>query len=244
MKVGGYQTVDRNASDIINDSNVSGASVSDALNTLDGALPGDPVHATFTGDGTTTVFDVGVALPDATQLIVALGGVTQTAGIDYSTSGSSVTYVTAPPVPQSGLDTPNIQIMGASPSTTLLAAGAIPTAILPWDHTRLPSVGTIYTLPNGTTWEDYYQIDFFARASSSTIVAFATGPAVLAPGNFDNTSWYVTISAGGVTLAYSSSTQVEVTNNVDSSYLYGITGWLKTSGAAGAQSDMINGGAF
>ena len=84
-----------------------------------------PIHATFTGDGSTTVFDVGVALPDATQLIVALGGVTQTAGIDYSTSGSSVTFVTAPPVPQSGLDTPNIQIMGASPSTTLAQSDMI-----------------------------------------------------------------------------------------------------------------------
>jgi hypothetical protein len=71
-----------------------------------------PVHATFTGDGSTTTFDAGVTLPAATALMVSVGGIIQTAVTDYTTSGTEITFVTAPPAPQSGLDTPNIQIMG------------------------------------------------------------------------------------------------------------------------------------
>jgi hypothetical protein len=96
------------------DNNIGNDPTVDAVNwaNASGFTPATQVHATFTGDGVTTTFDAGVALPAATALMVSVGGIIQTAVTDYSTSGTQVIFTTPPPTPQSGLDTPNIQIMG------------------------------------------------------------------------------------------------------------------------------------
>ena len=50
----------------------------------------------FTGDGATLTFTLDYAPSSASNLRVVQGGVTQDPGTDYSTSGVSLIFVTAP----------------------------------------------------------------------------------------------------------------------------------------------------
>lgn len=52
----------------------------------------------FTGDGSTTVFTMSEAESDASQLIVFVGSIYQTANVAYTVDGSTdITFTSAPP---------------------------------------------------------------------------------------------------------------------------------------------------
>lgn len=51
------------------------------------------------GDGTTTDFTMSQSESDATSVVVTIGGVYQLPGTNYTVSGTTITFTSAPPAP-------------------------------------------------------------------------------------------------------------------------------------------------
>ena len=54
---------------------------------------------TFTGDGTTTAFTMSQTESDPANIIVQIGGVYQQPTANYTVSGATITFTSAPPAP-------------------------------------------------------------------------------------------------------------------------------------------------
>jgi hypothetical protein len=54
---------------------------------------------TFTGDGSTTSFTMSQSESDPTNIIVQIGGVYQQPTTNYTVSGTTITFTSAPPAP-------------------------------------------------------------------------------------------------------------------------------------------------
>lgn len=66
------------------------------------------VPDTFVGDGITQVFTMSQAETDPTNIVVFIGGVYQQPTINYTVSGTAITFTSAPPAP------------GANPNTIVV----------------------------------------------------------------------------------------------------------------------------
>jgi hypothetical protein len=51
----------------------------------------------FTGDGSTTVFTMSIAVPTAAQVMVFVGSIYQDSATAYTVSGFDITFTSAPP---------------------------------------------------------------------------------------------------------------------------------------------------
>ena len=51
----------------------------------------------FTGDGSTTVFTMSIAVPTAAQIMVFVGSIYQDSTTAYTVSGFDITFTSAPP---------------------------------------------------------------------------------------------------------------------------------------------------
>lgn len=51
----------------------------------------------FVGDGVTTAFTMSIAETDATAILVFIGNVHQNPGVAYTVSGTTITFIEAPP---------------------------------------------------------------------------------------------------------------------------------------------------
>lgn len=78
------------------DSSASGLQNYDTADLFSAAVYANWVYDTFTGDGTTTAFALQKSPGNVANIDVSISGVTQMPGADYSLSGTTLTFTTAP----------------------------------------------------------------------------------------------------------------------------------------------------
>ena len=63
-------------------------------------------HDTFTGDGSTVAFTTSKSMPSSTGVLVFVDGILQKSGTHYNTSGTTLTFTSAPAVSYTHLTLP------------------------------------------------------------------------------------------------------------------------------------------
>ena len=72
----------------------------------------NPIQQSFSGNGSTTAFTLSQAPGVVAALLVSIGGVNQTAGVDYTLSGTTLTFTSAPPAGTNNINTVNFGVAG------------------------------------------------------------------------------------------------------------------------------------
>ena len=92
----------------------------------------NPIVQTFSGTGSQTTFTLSQAPGVVAALLVSIGGVNQTAGVDYTLSGTTLTFTTAPVAGTNNINTVNFGVAGtigvpanASITNAMLQAGIV-----------------------------------------------------------------------------------------------------------------------
>jgi len=115
----------------------------------------------YSGDDSTTAFDVPYAFNEATQLVVTLDGTTQTNGTDYTLTQRSASQPTA------------YITMTTAPATGETLTVTVTTSRSGWDYVyTLPSnfVKPIGLLPTGISWARYEAMREERRAAFTIVV--------------------------------------------------------------------------
>ena len=72
----------------------------------------NPIQQSFSGNGSTTAFTLSQAPGVVAALLVSIGGVNQVAGTDYTISGTTLTFTTAPVAGTNNINTVNFGVAG------------------------------------------------------------------------------------------------------------------------------------
>ena len=72
----------------------------------------NPIQQSFSGTGSQTTFTLSQAPGVVAALLVSIGGVNQTAGVDYTLSGTTLTFTTAPVAGTNNINTVNFGVAG------------------------------------------------------------------------------------------------------------------------------------